>query len=134
MYDEILKLDLDQYKDIRKYEVSFVIFPDGRTIMVSGGSHASTVVEYSWKYYPEIEAKFKDFLDRQMEDWKDEDIDEETKEYYSSIIVLNGDFISRRLGIVLIHNNKFLFSDVKTTKEQLYALNKLNEMFDFDWL
>ena len=134
MFDNILKLDLEQYKDIRKYDVSFVIFPDGRTIKVNGGSHAATVIKYSRKYYPEIEAKFKDFLDRQMEDWKDEDIDEETKEYYSSMIVLNGNFISRKLGIVLIHNNEFLFSDINLTKEQEYALNKLDEMFDFVWL
>ena len=134
MFDDILKLDLEQYKDIRKYDLSFVIFPDGRTIKVDSGSHSSTVVEYSRKYYPEIEAKFKDFLDRQMEDWKDEDVDEETKEYYSSMIVLTGDFISRRLGIVLIHNNEFLFSDVNLTENQKYALNRLDEMFDFDWL
>jgi len=134
MYDEILKTDLDQYKDIRGYDVSFVIFPDGRTILVNNGSHASTVVEYSKKYYPEIVEKFKDVLAKQMESWADEDIDEETKEYYSNMIVLSGDFISRRLGIAMLHNREFLFSDVDLTKEQEYALDKLDEMFNIRWL
>lgn len=134
MYDEILKTDLEQYNDIRKYDVSFVIFPDGRTVLVDSGSHSSTVVEYSRKYYPEIEGKFKDILDKQLASWDDEDVDDETKEYYSNMIVLTGDFISRRLGIVLIHNNEFLFSDVQTTKEQDYALDKLDEMFNISFL
>lgn len=134
MYDSVMKLDLDKYKDIRKYDVSFVIFPDGRTILVNSGSHSSTIVEYAKKYYPEIEKEFKPLLDKQLESWDDEDVDQDTKEYYSNMIVLTGDFISRRLGIVLIHNNEFLFSDVNTTKEQEYALDKLDEMFDIVWL
>ena len=134
MYDNILKIDLEQFKDLKKYELSFVIFPDGRTVKCDGGSHASTVVEYSRKFYPEIENKFKDFLNKQLESWTDDDIDEETKEYYSSMIVLNGEYISRKLGIVLIHNNEFLFSDVNLTKKQEYALDKLDKLFDFVWL
>ena len=133
MYDEIMKLDLDKLTKMRKFELSFVIFPDGRTVKVDSGSHSTTVVEYSRKYYPDILKEFKALLDKKISEW-DNDVDDEEKEYYSSMIVLDGDFISRRLGIVLIHNNAFLFSDIELTEKQNYALNKLDDLFEIDFL
>lgn len=127
MFDELLKLDLSTVD--RHPKPSFVVFPDGRTVLTDDGSHASTVVQTSRKYYPELAKIFEPMIQEQLSDWNDDELTEEEKERVAGMIVLNGEYLMRR-GLVLIHNCSIIFYDVKNvTKEQIQALDKINEVF-----
>ena len=130
MFDELLKLDLSTVD--RHPLPSFVVFPDGRTVQTDDGSHASTVVQASRKYYPELAKMFDPMIQEQLAEWDDGELTDEEKEKIAGMIVLNGEYLMRR-GLVLIHNCSFIFQDVRDiTKEQIKALNLINEVFPID--
>lgn len=129
MYDELIKLDLEEVVDLG-YCPSFVVFHDGRTVLSSECSHGQTVIKTCRQYYPEWADKFDKMVKERFGDF-DEDMDEEEKERYSCMLVLNGEYLERR-GFVLLHNvlgELMIFGFPKMTEQQIEALNKINEVF-----
>lgn len=133
MFDKLLKLDLEKIKTEHYFAPSFVVFHDGRAVLSSECSHGQTVIQTCRKYYPEWANKFEQMVKERFGDF-DKDMDELEKEKYSCMIVLNGEYLERH-GFILLHNmlgDLLIFGHPKMTKEQIEALNKINEVFPID--
>lgn len=133
MYDTLIKLDLDLIKQNNKFP-SYVVFHDGRVVLADDFGHGQTVIRTCRQYYPEWAEKFNRMVKERFGDF-DDDMDDDEKERYSCMMVLNNEYLERN-GFVVLHNEGVLglliFGYPSMTTAQVDALNKINEVFPID--
>ena len=130
MYDNLLKIDLEQVKKEVKIP-SFVVFHDGRVVLSSDCSHGQTVIKTCRQFYPEWGKKFDKMIKDRLDDVDWDDMDDDERERYSCMLVLNGEYLERH-GFILLHNclgELMVFGFPKMTQEQVNALNEINKVF-----